>query len=102
MSTDFESALELYQLAQSKGLRIGQAPDTFLGGALQTARNLIDKGFIGEPVNAQAMVARCYNLTQDNGKHKTCPRIKPFLPCRLFSPQEEAFPTIWAAITCMR
>ena len=65
MSTDFESALELYQLAQSKGLRIGQAPDTFLGGALQTARNLIDKGFIGEPVNAQAMVARCYNLTQD-------------------------------------
>ena len=44
--------------------RIGQAPDTVLGGALQTARNLIDKGFIGEPVNAQAMVARCYNLTQ--------------------------------------
>ena len=91
MSTDFESALELYQLAQSKGLRIGQAPDTFLGGALQTARNLIDKGFIGEPVNAQAMVARCSNLTQDENHPDR----------RLFSPQAEVFPTIWAAITCM-
>ena len=65
MSTDFASAKELYDLAKSKGLRIGQAPDTFLGGGLQTARNLIDKGMIGEPVNAQAMVARCYNLAQD-------------------------------------
>ncbi|WP_095174566.1 MULTISPECIES: Gfo/Idh/MocA family protein [Blautia] len=74
MSTDFVSAKELYDLAKKKGLRIGQAPDTFLGGGLQTARNLIDKGLIGEPVNAQAMVARCYNLTQDEN-HPNLPFV---------------------------
>ncbi len=39
-------------LAQEKSLRVGGAPDTFLGGAWQTARKLIDEGAIGEPVAA--------------------------------------------------
>lgn len=38
---------ELASLAESKGLRIGSAPDTFLGGAHQLARDLIDSGAIG-------------------------------------------------------
>ena len=37
----------LAELAEQKGLRIGSAPDTFLGGAHQTARSLIDTGSIG-------------------------------------------------------
>jgi predicted dehydrogenase len=45
---------ELLELAQVKDLRIGGAPDTFLGAALQTARKLIDDGEIGEPVGATA------------------------------------------------
>ncbi|MDF1777787.1 MAG: Gfo/Idh/MocA family oxidoreductase [Rhizobiaceae bacterium] len=40
--------LELAKLAKSKGLRIGSAPDTFLGGAHQLARNLVDTGAIGK------------------------------------------------------
>jgi len=40
----------MLELAAQKGLRIGGAPDTFLGGAWQTARKLIDDGAIGEPV----------------------------------------------------
>lgn len=42
-----EEADTLADLAASKGLRIGSAPDTFLGGAHQTARSLIDSGSIG-------------------------------------------------------
>jgi predicted dehydrogenase len=41
-------------LAKEKGLRVGGAPDTFFGGAWQTARALIDQGVIGEPVGAFA------------------------------------------------
>lgn len=36
------------ELGTSKGLRVGCAPDTFLGGAHQLARSAIDAGRIGE------------------------------------------------------
>lgn len=38
--------------AKARGLRVGCAPDTFLGGGLQTCRQLIDAGEIGTPVAA--------------------------------------------------
>ncbi len=40
--------------AAAKGLRTGCAPDTFLGGGIQTCRKLIDDGAIGTPVAAIA------------------------------------------------
>ena len=40
--------------AKAKGVRLGGAPDTFLGGGIQTCRKLIDEGAIGEPVGAVA------------------------------------------------
>jgi predicted dehydrogenase len=43
-------ARECIGLARDKGLRIGCAPDTFLGAGLQTCRKLIDEGAIGVPV----------------------------------------------------
>ncbi len=43
--------------AQAKGVRVGCAPDTFLGGGLQTCRKLIDDGVIGVPVAATAFMA---------------------------------------------
>ena len=43
-------------LAREEGLRVGSAPDTFLGGGLQTCRKLIDDGAIGEPVAAVAFM----------------------------------------------
>jgi predicted dehydrogenase len=43
-------------LAREKGLRVGSAPDTFLGGGLQTCRKLIDDGAIGEPIAAVAFM----------------------------------------------
>ena len=44
----------LLDLAAEKRLLVGCAPDTFLGGGLQTCRALIDDGAIGQPVAATA------------------------------------------------
>ena len=46
----------LVETARARGLRLGAAPDTFLGGGLQTCRQLIDEGAIGEPVAATAFM----------------------------------------------
>lgn len=62
MAVTMDEARELVSIANEKGLRIGMAPDTFLGGGLQTARKIIDAGFIGEPLNAVAMVMRGYHM----------------------------------------
>jgi predicted dehydrogenase len=40
----------LKALATSKNLRVGSAPDTFLGGSHQMARRLIDEGSVGKIV----------------------------------------------------
>jgi predicted dehydrogenase len=54
-----EDARRMLDLARERGLRVGCAPDTFLGAGLQTCRQLIDKGAIGTPVAATAfMVCR--------------------------------------------
>lgn len=52
----FAQGQELLRLAQEKNLRIGCAPDTFLGGRLQTCRDLIDNGTIGEVIGASSFV----------------------------------------------
>ncbi len=47
---------ELLDLARQQGLRLGGAPDTFLGAGIQTCRNIIDQGTIGVPVAATAFM----------------------------------------------
>lgn len=42
--------------AKERNLLIGNAPDTFLGESHQTARKLIDDGWIGQPVSATAFM----------------------------------------------
>jgi predicted dehydrogenase len=51
-----EDGQNIIALAKSKGLKVGCAPDTFLGGRLQTCRKAIDDGLIGEPTAAAAFV----------------------------------------------
>lgn len=51
-----EDGKKILEKAREKGLRVGSAPDTFLGGGLQTCRKLIDDGWIGEPVAATAFM----------------------------------------------
>ncbi|MCC6458605.1 MAG: Gfo/Idh/MocA family oxidoreductase [Caldilineaceae bacterium] len=47
---------QLLEAAEAAGVRVGCAPDTFLGGGLQTCRKLIDDGWIGTPVAATAFM----------------------------------------------
>ncbi len=51
-----EDGLAMLAKAREKGLRIGCAPDTFLGGGIQTVRKLLDDGWIGKPVGATAFM----------------------------------------------
>ena len=51
-----EDAARLIALADKKKVRVGGAPDTFLGAGLQTCRKLIDDGWIGNPVAATAFM----------------------------------------------
>jgi len=54
LTTDRATASDLLRAAERAGLRVGGAPDTFLGTALQEARRLIDAGAIGRPLSAVA------------------------------------------------
>ena len=56
MAISREEGRGLLALARARGLRVGCAPDTFLGGGLQTCRALIDAGAIGTPVAATAFL----------------------------------------------
>ncbi|WP_159588077.1 Gfo/Idh/MocA family protein [Chelativorans xinjiangense] len=51
-----EEGKALATLATEKGVRVGSAPDTFLGGAHQLARHLIDTGAIGKVVSGTCHV----------------------------------------------
>ena len=56
LALSVEQAAKLVQLSEEKGLRVGCAPDTFLGGAHQTARQTVDEGLIGHPVAGTAFM----------------------------------------------
>jgi predicted dehydrogenase len=56
LALDREQAKQMLDLAREQGLRVGGAPDTFLGGGLQTCRKLLDDGVIGEPIGASAFM----------------------------------------------
>jgi len=51
-----EEGSKVLELAASKGLLVGSAPDTFLGGGIQTAIKLIRDGRIGTPIGATAFM----------------------------------------------
>ncbi len=51
-----KEGLDLRKRAEKKGLRIGSAPDTFLGGAHQLARSIIDSGKVGKITSGTAYV----------------------------------------------
>ena len=51
-----EEGARVLALAQKKGLRVGCAPGTFLGGGLQTCRKLMDEGAIGKPIAASVFM----------------------------------------------
>lgn len=57
LAASLEEASRLLDAAAEAGVRVGCAPDTFLGGALQTSIKLVKEGWVGEPVAAAALVS---------------------------------------------
>ena len=51
-----EDGRKMLAVAKKKKLHVGGAPDTFLGGGIQTCRKIIDDGWIGDPVAAAAFM----------------------------------------------
>jgi predicted dehydrogenase len=49
LGVNLAEARKLVDAAGAKSLRLGSAPDTFLGGSHQTARQCVDDGLIGRP-----------------------------------------------------
>ena len=56
LAASFAEGKQLVELAREKKLRIGCAPDTFLGAGHQSARLYLDEGAIGAPVAATAFM----------------------------------------------
>ena len=68
-----EDADEVLKLAAERGLRVGCAPDTFLGAGIQTCIKLIDDGWIGTPYAASGTIIMG---TSGDGMH---PNFQNFL-----------------------
>ena len=47
MAINFKDGQKLLELSKKNNLYVGNAPDTFLGGGIQKARELIDNGIVG-------------------------------------------------------
>jgi len=56
LGVDVDEARELVELARAKRLGLACAPDTFLGSALETARDALLASAIGTPLSATAFV----------------------------------------------
>jgi predicted dehydrogenase len=54
LGVDFAAGRRLIEEGGRRGLLVGSAPDTFLGGSHQTARRLVDEGLLGQPVGGTA------------------------------------------------
>ena len=54
LGTTLADGQRLVQAGRKAGLRVGSAPDTFLSGAQQTCRKLLDEGAIGQVVAGSA------------------------------------------------
>lgn len=51
-----EDGRKMLDMAKARGVRVGCAPDTFMGAGIQTCAKIIDDGWIGEPIAATAFM----------------------------------------------
>lgn len=68
-----EEADELDRIRKENNVHFIVAPDTFLGASQQTARYIVDKGLIGEPVQVSVNLCRGYHMiktTEDDEYRK--------------------------------
>lgn len=73
ISPVLEQVKELQNIAVQNKLRIGCAPDTFLGSAIQTAKKALDEGLIGTVTSCHAVDNRNASLSYTPGRFTTQP-----------------------------
>lgn len=56
LAVTLADGMRIMEAAKAKGVRVGAAPDTVLGSGLQTARQLMDDGTVGEIVTGTAAI----------------------------------------------
>jgi predicted dehydrogenase len=56
LAIDVADGQRVLKAAAARGLRAGCAPDTFLGGGMQTCRKLVEDGWIGKPLSGTAFM----------------------------------------------
>ena len=69
IAVELEQAKELCQIAEKNKVRLGCAPDTFLGGGIQTAKYALEKGMIGIPHSGLISLSRDYRVYGENLPH---------------------------------
>ncbi|MGI6010121.1 MAG: Gfo/Idh/MocA family protein [Ruminococcus sp.] len=80
LAATLEQGKEIMALAREKGLYVGCAPDTFMGGRLQTWRRLLDEGQLGEIVGGSAsMVCKGWEWFHPNPGFYYQPGAGPLL-----------------------
>lgn len=99
LAPSYEEACETAKMAAEKGLRIGCAPDTFLGGGYQTCRKLIDDGYIGKPIYVQAFLAR--NVWPDGARGEVTLRNGGTLPFDMAAYYIHACIHLFGAVKCV-
>ena len=67
LAETYAQARELAELAESRGLRLGSAPDTFLGSSCQTAAEAVQQGLIGTVTG--------FNISLNRGLDLLYPRV---------------------------
>lgn len=69
LAVNFEDAVDLCQTAKANNVRLGCAPDTFLGGGIQTARYAVDKGLAGKVLSGVVSLSKDDRVYVDNLNH---------------------------------
>lgn len=69
ISVSIEEGRELVKIANERNLYLGAAPDTFLGGSIQTSRYIVESGLIGEPLSAIISINRNFRVFGDIFPH---------------------------------
>ena len=62
IAVELEQGKELVEIAKKNNVRLGVAPDTFLGAAIQTARYVVESGVIGKPLSFVISLSRNYGI----------------------------------------
>ena len=66
MCLTLSQADELKKIAQQNNVMFCCAPDTFLGASQQTARYIVDRGIIGEPISVLVSLTRGYHMIKED------------------------------------